>query len=59
MFQEDIYPPCFAGTPSMSADEWQSGTNKPPTLVTITKEGLGGETSGKKLGAVTGVSLSK
>ena len=57
MFQDDIFPPCYAGSPAMSADEWQSGTNKPPVLVTITKDGLGGETSGKKIAPVVSLLL--
>lgn len=49
MFQEDIYPPCDAGIPALSADEWASGQNKPPVLVTITKDGLGSTTTGAPL----------
>ena len=41
MFQEDIYPPCFAGVPALSADEWLAGANKNPVLVPFTKDGLG------------------
>lgn len=49
MFQEDIYPPCEAGVPALSAEEWASGVDKPPVLVVITKDGLGGQTAGATL----------
>lgn len=35
MFQEDIYPPCPAGVPALTADEWVGGTNKDPVLMKI------------------------
>ena len=41
MFQEDIFPPCFAGEPSLSAEEWIAGENKERVMQTITKAGLG------------------
>ena len=41
MFQEDLFPPCLAGEPSVTADEWFSGMNKPPKVVAITGDGLG------------------
>jgi hypothetical protein len=46
MFQDDIYPPCAAGEPSLSADEWAAGQDKPPALVNITKDGLGSVVGG-------------
>jgi len=30
VFQEDIYPDCYAGKPALSADEWLQGNNKEP-----------------------------
>ena len=30
LFQEDIYPPSFAGKPTMTADEFKAGTSTPP-----------------------------
>jgi len=30
LFQDDIYPPCFAGIPTMTADEFKAGTTNPP-----------------------------
>ena len=33
MFQDDIFPPCFAGTPALSAEEWIGGTDRVPKLV--------------------------
>ena len=49
MFQEDIYPPCEAGIPALSAEEWASGENKPPVLVILTKDGLGKTMEGTTL----------
>jgi hypothetical protein len=40
MFQKDIFPPVPAGKPAMTADEWLSGTTKPPVMVEFTKDGL-------------------
>jgi len=30
MFQDDIFPDCFAGEPALTADEWLSGKNAEP-----------------------------
>lgn len=35
LFQEDLYPDCFAGKPSMSADEFFAGKNKNPILMSM------------------------
>jgi len=40
MFQDDIYPPAYAGVPSMSADDWLGGINKDPVTVSFTQSGL-------------------
>ena len=40
MFQDDIYPPAYAGVPSMSAEEWLGGMNKDPVTVSFTADGL-------------------
>ena len=40
MFQDDIYPPAYAGVPSMSADDWLGGMNKDPVTVSFTQDGL-------------------
>ena len=40
-FQKDIYPETYAGIPSMSADEWLAGGNKPPVLKSL-QPGAGG-----------------
>ena len=40
MFQEDIFPPCEAGKPSLTAEEWIAGTDKDPWLVKFTRDGL-------------------
>jgi hypothetical protein len=34
-FQEDIYCDTYAGIPSLSADEWLSGANKPPKMISL------------------------
>lgn len=34
-FQPDLYPDCPAGIPSMTAEEWISGENKPPILTSM------------------------
>lgn len=49
MFQDDIFPPCAAGIPALSADEWTAGVTKSPILVSITADGLGGTSSGATL----------
>ena len=40
MFQDDIYPPAYAGIPSMNADEWLGGMNKDPVTVSFSADGL-------------------
>lgn len=40
MFQEDIFPPTFDGKPALSAEEWVSGQNKDPILISFTSDGL-------------------
>ena len=40
MFQDDIYPPAYAGVPSMSAEEWLGGMNKDPVTVSFSPDGL-------------------
>ena len=40
MFQDDIFPPTFAGNPALSADDWISGQNKDPLLVSFSANGL-------------------
>jgi len=34
-FQDDLYPPTFAGTPSLSAEEWESGKNADPKMIQL------------------------
>jgi len=38
VFQEDIYPDCYAGKPALSADEWLGGANKDPLLCSMDPE---------------------
>lgn len=45
MFQDDIYPPTFAGNAAQTAEEWISGQNKDPLLMSFSADGL------KELGA--------
>jgi coronin-1B/1C/6 len=40
-FQEDIFPDTFAGQPSLTADEWMAGENKPPVLMSLRPGGGG------------------
>ena len=40
MFQDDIYPPTFAGKAAHSAEEWISGQNKDPLLIAFSGDGL-------------------
>lgn len=35
VFQQDIYPDAFSGKPSLNADEWISGQNKNPLLMSL------------------------
>jgi len=35
VFQEDIFPDCYAGISAMSADDYAAGTNKAPVTVSI------------------------
>jgi len=38
VFQEDIYPDCYAGKPALSADEWLNGANKDPIKCSMDPE---------------------
>ena len=40
MFQDDIYPPCPAGEPSLTVDEWMAGVTRDPKLLKFTSSGL-------------------
>ena len=40
MFQEDIFPPCSAGTAALSVEDWMSGINKDPCLLKFTRDAL-------------------
>lgn len=35
IFQEDLYPPTYAGEPSLSAEEWSSGQDAEPKTVSL------------------------
>jgi WD40 repeat protein len=35
MFQDDIFPDCFAGEPALSADEWLSGKDAEPKTMSL------------------------
>ncbi len=35
MFQEDIYPETLSGIPALSCEEWISGENREPVLVSL------------------------
>lgn len=32
LFQDDLYPNCFAGVPGLTADQWRAGQNKEPDM---------------------------
>ncbi|KAG5192143.1 hypothetical protein JKP88DRAFT_204540 [Tribonema minus] len=34
-FQDDLFPPAFSGTPSLTADQWLAGANKPPVTMDL------------------------
>lgn len=34
-FQEDIYPEAYAGEPALTAEEWVSGKNSPPKVISM------------------------
>lgn len=34
-FQDDIYPPAYAGEPALSAEEWIAGKNSPPKVISL------------------------
>ena len=40
MFQDDIFPPTFAGKPAITADDWISGKDSDPLLTSFTPNGL-------------------
>ena len=50
MFQPDIFPDCYAGTPAMDADEFFGGKDAPPPTMSLdpSKNGGGGGGGGKK-----------
>ena len=35
MFQEDIFPPTYAGVPAHTADEWREGSSKSPVTMSL------------------------
>jgi len=35
IFQDDLYPPTFAGEPALNADQWFKGTNGTPKLTSL------------------------
>merc|ERR1719192_1445960 len=43
VFQEDIYPDCYAGKPALSADEWLNGQNKDPIMTSMDPEKKGSD----------------
>jgi len=34
-FQDDLYPPTFSGTPSLTEEEWESGKNADPKMIQL------------------------
>jgi WD40 repeat protein len=35
MFQDDLYPPTYAGEPTLNADQWFGGSNAQPKTITL------------------------
>ena len=46
VFQEDIFPDCYAGKPALSADEWLKGQNKDPIIGSMDPEKASDEDGG-------------
>jgi len=51
LFQADIYPDTYAGTPALSADEWVAGSNKPAPKKPMKPNADGGAAAGGGGGA--------
>jgi len=47
-FQEDLYPPCISGEPSLKADEWASGKDADPKRASMDPEITGKKTTSQK-----------
>jgi len=48
-FQKDIYPDCYAGIPSLGAEEWLNGANAPPKKISMNpsqRNSVGGAAAG-------------
>lgn len=51
-FQDDLFPPCFSGQPSHSAEEWQQGSEKEPMKMDMRPRSLGVPTDPKAAAAL-------
>merc|ERR1712048_1416711 len=59
-FQEDIFPDCYAGVPSMDGDKWMSGTDAKNPVMQGMRPGTEAASSGvKKAAPVTMKDLKK
>eukprot|EP00516_Mucochytrium_quahogii_P003985 CAMPEP_0203759522 /NCGR_PEP_ID=MMETSP0098-20131031/12565_1 /ASSEMBLY_ACC=CAM_ASM_000208 /TAXON_ID=96639 /ORGANISM=" , Strain NY0313808BC1" /LENGTH=439 /DNA_ID=CAMNT_0050652531 /DNA_START=104 /DNA_END=1423 /DNA_ORIENTATION=- len=38
LFQEDLFPDCYAGKPALTSEEWWAGKNKDPILMSLDPE---------------------
>jgi hypothetical protein len=48
MFQEDIYPPTYAGEPTVTAEDWMAGQIPTIKKVSMRPEGSGTSTPGRR-----------
>ena len=58
-FADDLYPPTFAGKPSLSASEWTSGKDADPLVVELGPGGATGHAAPPKPAAATENALAK
>ncbi|KAL5972238.1 Coronin-1B [Taenia solium] len=50
LYQDDLYPDTVGDTPALSADEWMSGKDADPILISLKDGFVSGEADGKKNG---------
>lgn len=51
LFQEDIYPDTASSIPALTADEWASGIDREPVLISLKNGSLSSATSGAPVGS--------
>ncbi|KAM7535782.1 hypothetical protein Aperf_G00000099489 [Anoplocephala perfoliata] len=50
LYQDDLYPDTVGDTPALSADEWMSGKDADPILISLKEAFIGGAADAKKNG---------